>query len=125
MLRRLNPKQLASLYDDSKERMPLAEREQWLNLRLARQIGFAYRHAPAVKKRFDDAGVSPRHIRSIKDLERLPVTTKDELVILLKAEVVPTVQERLADKLRNNQNLIEKTRKEYDEDMAKRKPKPE
>ena len=52
-------------------------------------------------------------------------STKDELVILLKAEVIPTVQERIADKLRNNENLIEKTRKEYEEDMAKRRPKPE
>jgi Bacterial type II and III secretion system protein len=55
----------------------------------------------------------------------IKTSTKDELVILLKAEVVPTVQERLADKMRNNQNLIEKTRKEFDEDMAKRKPKSE
>ena len=85
MLRRLNPKQLAALCDDSKERMPLAEREQWLNLRLAKQVGYGYRHAPAVKKIFDDAGVSPRHIKSIKDLERLPVITKDELVKLQQA----------------------------------------
>ena len=48
---------------------------------------------------------------------------KDELIILLKAEIVPTIQERIADKLHRNENLIEKTRKEFDEDMAKRKPK--
>jgi phenylacetate-coenzyme A ligase PaaK-like adenylate-forming protein len=82
MLRRLNAKQLASLCDDSKERMPLAEREEWLGGRLAKQANYAYRHAPAVKKIFDDAGISPRQIRSIKDLERLPVTTKDQLVKL-------------------------------------------
>jgi len=85
MLRRLNAKQLNSLYDDSKERMPLAEREEWLGGRLAKQANFAYRHAPAVKKIFDDAGVSPRHIRRIKDLERLPVTTKDQLVKVQQA----------------------------------------
>ena len=86
MLRRLNAKQLASLCDDSKERMPLAEREEWLGGRLAKQANFAYRHAAAVKKIFDDAGVSPRHIKSIKDLERLPVTTKDQLVKLQQAK---------------------------------------
>lgn len=86
MLRRLNAKQLNSLYDDSKERMPLAEREEWLGGRLAKQANFAYRHAPAVKKIFDDAGISPRHIKSIKDLERLPVTTKDQLVKLQQAK---------------------------------------
>jgi phenylacetate-CoA ligase len=85
MLRRLNAKQLKSLCDDSKERMPLAEREEWLGGRLARQANYAYRHAPAVKKIFDDAGVSPRHIKRIKDLERLPVTTKDQLVKLQQA----------------------------------------
>ncbi len=48
---------------------------------------------------------------------------KKELIVLLRAEVVPTIEERLADKMKKNQNLIEKTRKEFDEDIAKRKPK--
>jgi phenylacetate-CoA ligase len=82
----MNAKQLQSLCDDSKERMPLAEREDWLGGRLAKQANFAYRHAPAVKKIFDDAGVSPRHIKRIRDLERLPVTTKDQLVKLQQAK---------------------------------------
>ncbi|MBN2099163.1 MAG: hypothetical protein JW753_06160, partial [Dehalococcoidia bacterium] len=85
MLRRMNARQLAALCDDLKERMPLAEREEWLGGRLAKQVNYAYRHAPAVKKIFDDAGVSPRQIRRIKDLERLPVTTKDQLVKLQQA----------------------------------------
>jgi phenylacetate-CoA ligase len=80
MLRRLSPKQLAALYDESKEKMPPAERQAWLNERLAKQVSFAYKNAPAVKQKFDDAKVSPSHIKTIKDLERLPVTTKDELV---------------------------------------------
>ncbi len=49
MLSRLNPKKLASLYDESREKMPAKEREAWLNRRLASQIRFAYRHAPAIK----------------------------------------------------------------------------
>lgn len=85
MLRRLSPRKLLSLYDESREKLPPPQREEWLNQRLAKQVSFAYRHAPAVKKKFDDAGVSPRHIRSVKDLERLPVTTKDELVRLQQA----------------------------------------
>lgn len=48
---------------------------------------------------------------------------KKELIVLLRAEVVPTIEERLADKMMKNQNLIEKTRNEFDEDIAKRKPK--
>ena len=48
---------------------------------------------------------------------------KNELIILLKAEVIPTIEERLADKLKKNENLLEKTQKQFEEDMAKRKPK--
>jgi len=48
---------------------------------------------------------------------------KKELIVLLRAEVVPTIEERLADKMKKNENLIEKTRKEFDEDIARRKPK--
>ena len=48
---------------------------------------------------------------------------KKELIVLLKAEVVPTIEERLADKLKKNEDQIEKTRKEFDDDIAKRKPK--
>jgi Bacterial type II and III secretion system protein len=49
--------------------------------------------------------------------------TKDELIILLKAEVIPTIEERVADKLRNNENLIERTQKQMEEDNARRRPK--
>jgi len=85
MLRRLNPAQLLALYDQSREKMPPPQREEWLNQRLGRQGRFAYSHAPAVRNKLDDAGVSPRSIRTIKDLERLPVTTKDQLVRLQQA----------------------------------------
>jgi phenylacetate-CoA ligase len=85
MLRRLNAQQLASLYDKSEETIPVAQREERLSIRLARQIRFAYGHAPAVKKILDDAGVSPRQIKGIKDLEKLPVTKKDDLVKLQEA----------------------------------------
>jgi phenylacetate-CoA ligase len=85
MLRRLNPAQLLALYDQSREKMPPPQREEWLNQRLGRQVRFAYSHAPAVRKKLDDAGVSPGSIRTVKDLERLPVTTKDQLVRLQQA----------------------------------------
>ncbi|HTX18831.1 MAG TPA: hypothetical protein VMG34_09230, partial [Bacteroidota bacterium] len=51
--------------------------------------------------------------------------TKTELVVLLKAEVIPSIEERVAQKVKQNENLIEKTRKEFDEDLARRRPKPE
>ena len=70
------------VYDDSKERMPPEERENWLNQRLAQIMEYAYKNAPAIKDKFDKAGVAPSEIRSVKDLGKLPVTRKDELVRL-------------------------------------------
>ncbi|HTY10598.1 MAG TPA: type II and III secretion system protein [Bacteroidota bacterium] len=49
--------------------------------------------------------------------------SKTELIILLKAEVIPSIEERLADKLKNNENLIEKTEKQMEENNAKHKSK--
>ncbi len=48
-------------------------------------VAYAYQHAPAVKQKMDRAGVSPADVQSGRDLEKLPVTTKDELVSLQKA----------------------------------------
>jgi phenylacetate-CoA ligase len=82
MLRPLNPQELGSLYDESMEKMPAEKRQAWLDGRLAQQMRFAYDHAPAAKQKLDNAGVSPSEIGSVKDLEKLPITTKDELVKL-------------------------------------------
>jgi phenylacetate-CoA ligase len=82
MLSRLSPTRLSRLYEESKEKMAPSDRAEWLNRRLARQVKFAYENAPAVKDKLDRAGVRPSGIKSIKDLEKLPVTTKDELVKL-------------------------------------------
>ena len=65
---------------DELEIMPAAEREEYLNLRLSETIDHAYRHAPAVRGIFDKAGVSPAQIRTIKDLEKLPIIRKTDLI---------------------------------------------
>jgi type IV pilus assembly protein PilQ len=49
--------------------------------------------------------------------------SKTELIVLLKAEVVPTIEERLADKLKKDENLIERTEKQMQDYNAKIKPK--
>lgn len=50
-------------------------------------------------------------------------TAKKELIILLKAEIVPTLEERVADKLKRQENLIEKQRQEYERDIERHKVK--
>jgi len=86
MLSRLTSEELASLYDESREKMLPAERGRWLDQRLAEQVKFAYENAPAVTEKFDKAGVSPSEICTVRDLEKLPVASKDELVRLPAGE---------------------------------------
>lgn len=67
------------------ERMPPEERQKYLMERLREIIAYAYEGALGVKERFDKAGVKPADIRSFKDLEKIPVLRKDDLIALQKA----------------------------------------
>jgi phenylacetate-CoA ligase len=67
------------------ERMPSKERQGYLEERMREIIAYAYEKAPAVKERFDAAGVKPKDIRTVKDLEKIPMLRKDDLVALQKA----------------------------------------
>lgn len=53
-----------------------------LDRELVRLVQHAYAHAPAVRKIFDDAGITPTDIKGVADLERVPVTSKDKLAQL-------------------------------------------
>jgi len=72
------------VYDKS-EIMPREERQKYLDGRLRELVAYAYEKAPAIKARFDKAGIVPSAVYSIKDLENLPILRKDELVELYKA----------------------------------------
>jgi phenylacetate-CoA ligase len=70
---------------DELETMSAETREKYFNQRLSQTVDYAYHHAPAVKKIFNNARVSPNQIRIVKDLERLPITRKTDLIDLQKA----------------------------------------
>jgi phenylacetate-CoA ligase len=65
---------------DELETMPVPQREKYLNQKLAEAVNHAYQHAPAAREILDCAKVSPSEIRKMKDLERLPVTRKTDLL---------------------------------------------
>lgn len=67
------------------ERMPPEERQKHLEERMREIIAYAYERAPAVKERLDKAGVKPSDIRTVKDLEKIPLLRKDDLIALQKA----------------------------------------
>ena len=75
-----------SEFFDKLEIMPAATREKYLNQRLSQAVDHAYRHAPATKEIFDKAVVSPDHIRTVKDLEKLPIIRKTDLIELQRAK---------------------------------------
>lgn len=56
-----------------------------LDRELAKFVKSVYATTPAVKKIFDDAGIKPADIKRVADLERVPVTTKDRLAEMQKA----------------------------------------
>ena len=69
---------------DALETMSPAAREKYLDERLSETVDHAYRKAPAVKRIFDGAGISPDRVRTVKDLEKLPITRKADLIELQK-----------------------------------------
>lgn len=71
---------------DKLEVMTPAAREKYLNQRLSETVAHAYRHSATVTNLFDQAGISPDQIRTVKDLEKLPITRKNDLIELQKAK---------------------------------------
>jgi phenylacetate-CoA ligase len=76
-----------SEFFDKLETMSHSERQKYLDKKLAEKISYSYQHAPAVKQLFDKAGVNPKDIRTIKDLEKLPITRKTDLLEMQKANL--------------------------------------
>ena len=73
-------------YYDTKENMTLIGRKNYYDQALARMVRLGYRKSQRVKKIFDERGIDPAKIRSIKDLEKLPVISREELVKLEKED---------------------------------------
>jgi len=71
---------------DELEIMSPEEREKYLNQKLSEAIDNAYQNAPSTREIFDRAGVSPSQIRTVKDLEKLPITRKTDLIELQKSK---------------------------------------
>jgi len=73
-------------YFDELEIMSPQQREGYLNQKLMEIVEYAYHHAPSAREILERAGVSPSQIRTIKDLEKLPITRKPELIELQKSK---------------------------------------
>jgi phenylacetate-CoA ligase len=61
------------------ERRSRAAMTRWQLARLREQLRHASARSPFYRRKFKEAGVDARRLRTLEDLERLPFTTKDEL----------------------------------------------
>lgn len=66
-------------WNEKAERMPASQREQLQLKRLQEVVKTAYENVPYYKKRFNEEGIKPEDIKTLKDIEKLPFTTKDDL----------------------------------------------
>jgi phenylacetate-CoA ligase len=67
------------IYNEEFETMPREALEAIQVRRLQTTAARVYNTVPFYRKRFDDVGVKPDHIRSLDDLRKLPFTYKDDL----------------------------------------------
>ncbi len=72
--------------NQSLETRSWAEQERDLDARLRELVEHAYGNAPAVRARFDDAGIRPMDVQGLADLPRIPVLPKTRLVEMQLAE---------------------------------------
>lgn len=66
------------------ETIPHKKRVEYLNRRLRGIVQHAYKHSTAFKNKLDSVGLKPRDTQTIKDLEKIPITKKTDLVELQK-----------------------------------------
>ena len=52
---------------------------QFQNKRLKYIVAYAYKNIPAYRKKYEQAHVTPKDIRSVDDLHKLPITTRQEM----------------------------------------------
>ena len=67
------------LYDVNHETLPRDELEALQQRRLSLLLEKVYHNVPFYRKRFDERGVRPEHIRSLADMRILPFTEKQDL----------------------------------------------
>ncbi len=69
-------------YEKEWETQSVAEREERQAAWLAETVHYAYDHCETIREKMDAVGVGPDAIISIRDLEKIPVTPKRDLVRL-------------------------------------------
>jgi phenylacetate-CoA ligase len=67
-------------FQKEKEMMSKRRRETYLEGKLSQILRYGYRYSKAIRGRFDAGGIKPEKIKTLQDLEKLPITKKADLV---------------------------------------------
>ena len=67
------------IYDKKKETLSREKMRKLQLKRLKEIVKYAYENVPFYKKKYDEAGVKPSDIKTLKDIEKLPFVTKNDL----------------------------------------------
>ena len=67
------------IWNPEKECLTRREYDEMQLERLKWIVNRAYERVPFYHKRFDEIGLKPEHIKTLKDIEHIPFTTKDDL----------------------------------------------
>jgi len=73
-------------FDEARETMPAAERARATRDMVRETVLFAYEHAPAARRKMDEAGVRPENVKVPADLRKIPLTRKADLKHIQKGE---------------------------------------
>src|SRR6266850_3179224 len=80
------PDRRAGYWNRERETMSAGARERYQAGWLAALLEHGWAHAPGVRRRLEQAGLSPKNFRSTDDLARLPVIKKSAMPDLQKAD---------------------------------------
>lgn len=67
------------IYNEKAECMSVKEKEELQLKRLQVVVKRAYENVPYYRQRLEEAGVTPEDIQTLKDIEKIPFTTKSDL----------------------------------------------
>lgn len=67
------------IWNKEAECMDYTSKKELQLKRLQKTVKLAYDNVPYYKKRFDQANIKPEDIKTLKDIEKLPFTSKDDL----------------------------------------------
>ena len=66
------------IWNPKAETMPRAELTALQTQRLQQQVTRAFERVPFYRRALEGRGVHPRDVRTLEDIERLPITVKDD-----------------------------------------------